>query len=207
MRIDLAMNEFVFPNSEIYVLVILPLFIFIARVLDVCLGTIRIIFISKGYKYIAPIVGFFEITVWLLAMVQIFQHLTNIIYYAAYAGGFAMGTFVGICIENKLSIGTAVIQVITQKEASKLVEVLKSKGYGITRSYAEGNHGQQVSVIYMVVDRHDLPDVIETVRRYNPRAFYSIEDVKFISEKIFPHKKPWYKKYHIGLLRYNRKGK
>ena len=55
-------------NSELYALVLLPLFIFLARVLDVSLGTIRVIFISKGFKYLAPIVGFFEIMVWLLAI-------------------------------------------------------------------------------------------------------------------------------------------
>ncbi|MDD2777835.1 MAG: DUF2179 domain-containing protein [Methanocellales archaeon] len=201
------MDNFLFLNSETYALVILPLFIFLARILDVSIGTIRIIFISKGFRYIAPIVGFFEITIWLFAMVQIFQHLTNIIYYVAYASGFAMGIFVGICIEDKLSIGTEVVRIITQKNASKLVETLKSEGYGITRSYAEGVDGQQVSIIDMIIDRHDLPDVVEIIKKYDPRAFYSIEDVRVVSERIFPHKKQWYKGYQAGLFRYHRKGK
>ncbi|HIH36780.1 MAG TPA: DUF2179 domain-containing protein [Methanocellales archaeon] len=201
------MDNFLFPNSETYALVILPLFIFLARILDVSMGTIRIIFISKGFRYIAPIVGFFEIMIWLFAMVQIFQHLTNIIYYVAYAGGFATGTFIGIYIENKLSIGTEVIRIITPKNASKLVETLKSEGYGITKSYAEGVDGQQVSIIDRIIDRHDLPDVVEIIKKYDPHAFYSIEDVRVVSERIFPHKKQWYKGYHAGLFRYNRKGK
>lgn len=201
------MDNFLVPNSETYALVILPLFIFLARILDVSMGTIRIIFISKGFRYIAPIVGFFEIMIWLFAMVQIFQHLTNIIYYVAYAGGFATGTFIGIYIENKLSIGTEVVRIITPKNASKLVETLKSEGYGITRSYAEGVDGQQVSIIDMIIDRHDLPDVVEIIKKYDPHAFYSIEDVRVVSERIFPHKKHWYKGNHVGLFRYNRKGK
>jgi len=92
--------------SEIYALIGLPLLIFFARVCDVSLGTIRIIFISKGIKYLAPIVGFFEILIWLLAISQIMQNLTNPYYYIFYAGGFATGNLVGIILDEKLSIGT-----------------------------------------------------------------------------------------------------
>ena len=125
-------------SSEIYALVVLPLLIFFARVCDVSLGTTRIIFISKGLKYIAPIVGFFEILIWLMAISQIFQHLTNALYYIAYAGGYATGTFVGITIENKLSIGTEIIRIITRQEATKLIKALRAGGYSITVSEAEG---------------------------------------------------------------------
>ena len=122
------MGDLSFFSSDIYALLILPLLIFIARVLDVTLGTIRIVFISKGFKYLAPAVGFFEVMIWLLAIGQIFQNFTNIGYYIAYAGGFAMGTFVGIFIEDKLSIGTEIVRIITHKEATKLIGVLKSEG-------------------------------------------------------------------------------
>ena len=105
----------VFPSlssSEIYGLVALPLLIFIARLCDVSLGTIRIIFVSKGFKYLAPIIGFFEMLIWLFAVREIFQHLDNFVYYLAYAGGFGVGNFVGIYIENKLSIGIEIIRII-----------------------------------------------------------------------------------------------
>ena len=192
-------------NSEIYALVLLPLFIFLARVLDVSLGTIRVIFISKGFKYLAPVVGFFEIMVWLLAIGQIFQHFANIVYYVAYAGGFAMGTFVGIYLDNKLLIGTEIIRIITRKGASKLVEVLKSEGYGVTSTDAEGIEGP-VKIIYVIIDRHDLPNIIEIIKRYNPNAFYSVEDVRFVS-RIFSHRRPWSERYYLNLLRSHRKGK
>lgn len=171
--------------------------IFIARVLDVTLGTIHIIFISKGFKYLAPIVAFFEIMIWLLAIGQIFQNFTNLVYYIAYAGGFAIGTFVGICIENKLSIGTEIVRIITRKDASKLVDFLKSEGYGVTSVDAEGLEGR-VKIIFTIIDRRDLQNIIGIIRKYNPHAFYSIEDVRFVSERIFPHRK---------LLKFHRKGK
>lgn len=193
-------------NPELYSLVLLPLFIFLARIADVSIGTLRIMFISKGLKYIAPIVGFFEILIWLVAIGQIFQNLTNPIYYIAYAGGFASGTYVGIVIENKLSIGTELVRIITQKEAPKLVEALEKESYIVTHDDVDGRDGK-VKIIYVVIDRHDAPNVVKIIKKYNPKAFYSIEDVKFVSEKVLTHHKSWYKKHQIAFTSGQRKGK
>jgi uncharacterized protein YebE (UPF0316 family) len=113
-------------SSETFSLIVLPLLIFTARVLDMTLDTLRIIFISRGRKFLATFFGFFEIIIWLFAIGQIMQNLTNITYYLAYAGGFATGVFVGISIEEKIAMGTVVVKVITKKEAVELVEYLKS---------------------------------------------------------------------------------
>jgi uncharacterized protein YebE (UPF0316 family) len=188
------MENLSFFSSDIYALLILPLLIFIARVLDVSLGTIRIVFIS------------IEVMIWLLAIGQIFQNLTNIVYYIAYASGFATGTFVGIFIEDKLSIGTEIVRIITRKEASRLIDVLKSEGYGVTSADAEGAYGQ-VNIIYTIVDRRDIQNVFRIIKKYNPYAFYTIEDIRFVSKRIFPHRRPWYKRYYKSLLKFRRKGK
>jgi uncharacterized protein YebE (UPF0316 family) len=200
------MGEISFFSSEIYALLVLPILIFIARVLDVSLGTIRIVFISKGFKYLAPVVGFFEILIWLLAIGQIFQNLTDIVYYIAYAGGFATGTFVGMLIENKLSIGTEIVRIVTHKEASKLIDVLTSNGYGVTSVDAEGAHGQ-VNIVYTIVDRRDIQNVVDIIKKYNPKAFYTREDVRFVSKRISPQRKPWYRGNYMNLLRFRRKAK
>lgn len=99
-------------NSDIWTWVIIPCFIFIARILDVTLGTVRIIFVSKHMKSLAPLLGFFEVLIWLLAIGQIMQNLTNPINYLAYAAGFAMGNFVGIQIESRLAMGVVLIRVL-----------------------------------------------------------------------------------------------
>jgi len=62
--------------------------------------------VSRGKKYLAPVLGFFEVLVWIMAISQIMQNLNNFVCYFAYAAGFATGTFVGIIIEEKLAIGT-----------------------------------------------------------------------------------------------------
>lgn len=192
--------------SDIYALIGLPLLIFFARVCDVSLGTIRIIFISKGIKYLAPLVGFFEILIWILAISQIMQNLNNPFYYLFYAGGFATGNFVGIIIDEKLSIGTVGIRIITRQDAKDLVIALKKTNFGITVVDAEGSKGP-VKIIFSVVKRQDMPEVINLVKKYNSKAFYSIEDIRYVSEVLPSYIKPWYKKNHFKLMSGLRKGK
>ncbi len=178
-------------NSETFSLIILPLLIFTARVLDMTLDTIRIIFVSRGRKLLATFFGFFEIMIWLFAIGQIMQHLTNITYYLAYAGGFTTGVFVGISIEEKIAMGTVVIRAIIKKEAKKLVENIKSMGYGVTCFDGEGTNGQ-IKLIYSVIRRKDVDNVVEIIKMFNSKAFYCIEDVRSSSEGISSPMNPYY---------------
>ena len=118
------MHGLLLANSWYYTWMLLPFLIFAARVLDVSLGTVRVIFVSRGLKYLAPLVGFFEILIWLLAIGQIMKNLSNPACYIAYAAGFAMGNFVGICVAERLSLGVVLIRVVTKKDALPLVQVL-----------------------------------------------------------------------------------
>lgn len=193
-------------QSNIYAFVILPILIFFARVCDVSLGTIRIIFISKGIKYLTPVVGFIEILIWLLAISQIMQNLSNVYYYLFYAGGFATGNFVGICIDEKLSIGTVSIRIITRKDASNLVDALKKGKFGVTVIDAEGMKSK-VKVIFTIVKRQNIEKVIKLMKKHNPNAFYSIEDIRFASETLQPVSSIWSKFGKINIFREWRKGK
>ncbi len=174
-----------FLSSDLFAWVVLPLLIFFARICDVSMGTIRVIFISKGLKYIAPIIGFFEVIIWLLAIGQVMTHMTNVASYVAYGGGFATGTLLGMVIEERLRIGSVIVRVITRRDATALVALLRSKQYGVTSIDAEGSRGR-VKIIFMVVKRQSLPEVIRTIKEHHPNAFYSIEDVKSVSEGVFP---------------------
>ena len=177
-----------FLSSEIFKWVIMPLLIFVARVLDVSLGTVRIIFVSRGLKYLAPLVGFFEVIIWLIAIRVIIQNLNNVACYIAYGAGFAMGTFIGLQIEKKIAIGNSLIRVITQKDATELIEHLREKDYGTTSIDAQGVKGK-VHVIYIIIRRHDIENVAGIIREFNPQAFYTIEDIRLVSRGIFPLKK------------------
>ncbi|MDX2414998.1 MAG: DUF5698 domain-containing protein, partial [Bacteroidales bacterium] len=102
--------------------VILPLLIFFARIMDVSIGTVRIILVSKGYKKLAPIAGFFEILIWIIAITRIVDNLDNWICYIAYALGFATGNYIGMIIEERLALGYETVRIITKREANNLVQ-------------------------------------------------------------------------------------
>lgn len=191
---------------SLYTLVIVPALIFVARVLDVSLGTVRVIFVSKGLKYLAPVIGFFEILIWLLAIGQIMANLTNPACYIAYAGGFATGNYIGIMIAEKLSLGVALLRVVTQKDANELVRSLSSAEYGVTSVDGQGIQGS-VKIIFTIVPRKEITNVIELVKKFNPKAFYTIEDIGFVEEGIFPLRKSWHNATFEFIFRPFRKGK
>lgn len=174
-----------FLDSDLFNYLVLPLLIFISRVCDVTIGTIRIIFVSKGKKYLAPILGFFEVFIWILAISRIMQNLDNYVNYLAYAGGFAAGNFVGMLLEEKIAIGVMIVRVITQKPADLLISKLNSLGFGITSVDAQG-FKEKVNIIYTIIHRNELKRVIEIIKQYNPRAFFSVEDVRQVNEGVFP---------------------
>lgn len=177
-----------FLNSHTFTYVILPLLIFIARICDVSIGTMRIIFVSKGKKYIAPILGFFEVFIWIIAISKIMQNLDNYINYVAYAAGFATGNFVGMIIEEKLAIGIQMIRVFISENGMELVKTLNRNGFGATTVEAHGAK-ERVHLVYTIVHRNEMEKVLEVINAFNPRAFYTIEDVKAVNEGIFNPRK------------------
>jgi uncharacterized protein YebE (UPF0316 family) len=193
-------------SADFYAWVVLPLLIFFFRICDVSLGTIRVIFIAKGLKYIAPVIGFFEVIIWLLAIGQVMNNVTNIASYIAYGGGFAAGTLLGMAVEERLSLGTVFVRVISNEDVSSLVSWLRERSYGVTVADGEGSKGK-VKIILSVINRHDLDEVIRGIHRFLPRAFYSIEEVKSVDEGIFPHKRSSLLFNHRDPFGFFRKGK
>ncbi len=171
-------------ESDLYSYLILPLLIFLARICDVTLGTLRIIFTSKGKKYIAPFLGFIEMIIWILAITHIFENLNNWACYIGFAAGFAMGNFVGIIVEERLAIGYELIRIITSKDADNLISTLRQRGFGITSIRAKGKKGD-VGIIYSIIRRSYLKDFVSFMKKFNPKAFYTIEDIRFVNDKTF----------------------
>jgi len=174
-----------FPSSDLFTWIVLPLLIFLARICDVSLGTIRVIFVSRGYRNLAPVLGFFEILIWLFAIGQIMRDVNDLSIYFAYAAGFAAGTYVGITLEEKLSLGTVLVRVITRDDSAALSGRLREAGFGLTTHGADGAQGP-VTIIFTVVKRQDLSRVVGIIREFNPQTFYSVEDVRHASEVVFP---------------------
>jgi uncharacterized protein YebE (UPF0316 family) len=179
----------IFSNfGEWYDWVFLPLMIFFARICDQSIGTLRVVFLAKGYKKIAPILGFFETLIWILVVRQIFTEISNPLCFVAYAAGFAMGNYVGLIIEEKLSIGNVIARVILPNEDPALIEAFRQNNFGFTLVDGEGRNGK-VKIIFVVLNRVNLSKFLEVLNEISPNAFYSIEDVKQVKEGIFPKSK------------------
>jgi uncharacterized protein YebE (UPF0316 family) len=180
-----------------YVWVGLPLLIFAARVFDVTLGTLRIIFTSRGLRNLAPVLGFVETFVWIIAVSSLVKHAQNVAAYIGYAGGFAAGTFVGMMIENKLAVGTITIRAIIRRDPKELIQSLADAGFGITSVDGQGATGD-VKLIYSIVKRADLPAVIEIFHRTLPGAFLSVEEVRSTEQGVFPREKNYFAR-NLGI--------
>ncbi len=161
--------------------VIIPLLIFMARLMDVSIGTMRVIFTSRGNKNVAPLLGFVEVLIWLIAIGQVMQNLNNVASYFAWAAGFAAGNFLGLSIEERLAMGQVVIRTITAQPAEALIAKLREEGYRLTVVDAQGARGP-VNLLFLIVARKKKNDVIKLITEFNPKAFYSIEDVRHVSE-------------------------
>ncbi len=185
-----------FYDSGLFTYLVLPLLIFMARIFDVSIGTIRIVMVAKGQKFLAPVMGFFEVFIWIITMSKVMQNLDNWMCYVGYAGGFATGNLVGLLIEEKLALGIAKVQVITGKQAGMLIEALKQAGYGVTHVDAKGS-SEEVSIIYTFVKRTELPKVQQIISQHNPQAFYTVEEVKSVNKGIF-HIKPESQRWRKG---------
>ncbi len=168
-------------DQEVFMYVVLPLLIFIARVIDQSIGILRIIFATKGMSYLALFAGFFESFIWLIAVSQIINHLDNIFTYLAFAGGFSFGNFLGIFIEKKLLIGNVMIRVVFQKDSEKSINLLKENGFRLTVVDAQGMENP-VKMLFSTMPRKQIKSFIDMLNINNPNAFYTIEDVRVVRE-------------------------
>ncbi|MGK7389238.1 MAG: DUF2179 domain-containing protein [Candidatus Cyclobacteriaceae bacterium M2_1C_046] len=161
--------------------ILLPLFIFFARVLDVSINTIRIIYVLAGKKYMATILGFFESLIWLLAIRQIFEHLDNVYSYIAYPAGFACGILVGMKIEERIALGKVVVRIISSEDMGPFKEHLIANNMRFSLINSQGIKGPE-TILFTVVKREELSEVENIIKKDIPHAFYTVEGIKSASE-------------------------
>jgi len=184
------MNAFLHITAEAagfnwYAWVVLPLIIFVARIFDVTLGTLRIIFVARGKRNLAPVLGFFEVLIWIVVISQVVQNLESATAYIGYAAGFAAGNYFGMWLEDKLALGTYILRLITAEESGELVQRLRAAGFGVTTVAGEGKTGT-VQLIYTFVKRRDVEAVLSIIHELKPNAFVSMEEVRSTEKGIFP---------------------
>lgn len=150
-----------------------PLLIFGLRIVDVSLGTMRMLFIMRGARFAAPFVAFFEILIWVMAAGAAVRNLGSPLHVVGYAGGFAAGTAVGLWAERKLALGIATVQAFSRGDSDALADALREDGHGVTETVGEGQEGR-VGIVSTIVRRRDISDVVGRIEELDPGAFITV---------------------------------
>jgi uncharacterized protein YebE (UPF0316 family) len=116
-------------------------------------------------------------------MAKIMQNIDRWYYFLAYCTGFATGNFIGIILEERIAIGHVALRVISRVPADQLITQLKDAGYGVTFHTAQGSTGT-VDVVYTIVKRSEIQTLARLINEFNPKAFYTIEEVRAVNEGI-----------------------
>lgn len=153
--------------------------IFLARVADVSLGTVRILVGFRGYRTVATLIGFCEALIWVLAVRQVLLHLDSQPWLAvAYASGFAAGNFLGITLERRLAVGRELVRVISYRNDDLLSDFLRDRGYRVVELAGTRRNAKPVQVIFVVERRKKMPALLALIRDYDPEAICTVTDVK-----------------------------
>jgi uncharacterized protein YebE (UPF0316 family) len=153
--------------------------IFLLRVVDVSIASVRIVTLMRGRIGMASIMGFFESAVWVTAAALVFANLDNPVRIVAFAGGFGVGTLLGGYVERWLAMGTSLIRIVTTAEPEsppRVAAALREAGYAVTVLNAEGMLGE-VRVTLMVLPRRSVKRALGIVAEVNPQAFTTVEDI------------------------------
>jgi uncharacterized protein YebE (UPF0316 family) len=153
------------------------LLIFVLRLTDVTMGTMRILMTVRGRKLLAALIGFVEVTIFIVAISRVVRNVDNIWLVLGYSAGFAAGTLVGMTIEERLALGWTVVRVISSDLSKGVADALRTAGFGVTEMAGHGMKGD-VEIFEVVVRRADLPSVLQTIDQVDGRAFVTVEETR-----------------------------
>jgi uncharacterized protein YebE (UPF0316 family) len=157
--------------------ILTPALIFLARVTDVSMGTVRLICVTRGQRLVAIVLGFFELLIWVFAVSSVFAHLDQWINIVAFAGGFAAGNALGMSIEARLALGVQTLSFISRGRANAVAERLRYAGLPVTTLLGSGRDGPVV-LCMAVVPRRQTPTTIKMAKEIDPDVVVTVEDVR-----------------------------
>jgi len=151
------------------------LIIFGLRVLSVGIGTVRTLLMVRGRKYVSAFMGFFEVLIFVLAISKVILEVNNLWNVLGYCGGFAVGTILGMALEDRLAVGFSMVRIISKVRWMEITHDLRERGFGATQILGEGKDGP-VGIIYSMVRRKQVPAVIELCDQLDKHAFITVEE-------------------------------
>lgn len=173
-------------EPELYWSVIFPIIIALSRVVDVILGTFRIILVIQGRKLLATVFGFFEVLIWVMVAGQVMGELNNLSYYLAWSIGFAAGTYIGMTIEEKISLGTCLLRIIVKDSTENLLKLFAENNIYSTLLDARSRDDKTTTVIFSIVARKKLKSIEKIIEDTCPNAIYTVENVRSVRQGTIP---------------------
>jgi uncharacterized protein YebE (UPF0316 family) len=151
--------------------------IFSLRVLDMTLDTLRVLFVMRGRRKIAWVLGFFQSAIFVTAISTVLSNLDNPLNIVGYAAGFATGNVLGMAIEERLAVGHTSINIISSRLGSAIAEHLRKNGYAVTEIPARGKDGM-VTMLNVLVLRKNVDKARQLANEIDEEAFITSEDVR-----------------------------
>jgi uncharacterized protein YebE (UPF0316 family) len=168
----------------------LGVLIFLARVFDVTMGTMRTISIVHGRMWVAFGLGLMEVSMWLVVISAVITQIASKpLLGVFYALGFSVGNVVGILVERRVALGNMSLRVISAARGAELASRLRELGYGVTAFQGEGRSGA-VTLLYVVCGRKDFRRALDTVKSVEPGAFYVTEMAGSVGKVMRPMMAP-----------------
>lgn len=153
--------------------------IFVLRIIDVSLGTVRMILIIRNRRAWATIIGFVEVTIWVVAVSQVISNMDSIWKILAYSGGFAVGTLAGMWLEDRLALGDVAVYVISRDNGADIAQQVRAAHYGATELPAFGRTGP-VGLLSIVTSRRRLRQLLELIKQADANAFVTVQDKRIV---------------------------
>lgn len=159
---------------------VLYIVIFCAKIVEVTISTIRLVYINKGEKVKGAILAFVEILIWLIVVSSV---LTNIaedpIKILVYAAAFSLGNYIGVTIESKIAVGLASIQVVVNEESGEIMaEILRNQGFGVTIIDGRGINDSKKDLLFIQLKRKRIPEAVKLIQLNSPEAYITVNDIK-----------------------------
>jgi len=159
--------------------------IFSLRVVNIALDTVRMLFVVRGERVLAAVIGFVETLLFLVAIGKVIQDLTNIPNVLAYCVGFAVGTWVGMVLEDRLALGYVRMHVVSLQKAGEIASSLRGGGYGVTEMMGRGKEGS-VGILEVVAKRRDVTSITRAVTGVDDEAFITTEETRSVYRGYIP---------------------
>ncbi|MBL8633554.1 MAG: hypothetical protein JNM40_10050 [Myxococcales bacterium] len=169
--------------------------VFLARVGDVSLGTLRVVMVTQGRRGRAAMLGFCEVLIWVFAASRVLGNLNKPHLAVAYAAGFAVGNYVGLTIERWAAMGNQVLRVFSRR-GDQLADELRQQGFRVTLFHGMGRDGP-VHMLYLESERRRVPSIINESRRLDPQCFYVVDDIRVASSADAPPRRGWLSAYRL----------